>query len=537
MNRIFSYISVFLILMVFLFSPPKGFAQTPNAFSNVNADVPQNSHTWTQTVLIETTSALSCLIAGVDSLDPSQKCLGIDTKTKKIGYVEQEGGAIGGMTTLITALYTPPLHMSDYFQHIAGNFGIVKPVYAQTGIGFQGLSPLLPLWAAFRNIAYLLLVVVFLLIGFAIMLRIKIDPRTVMSLENQLPKIIVGILLITFSFAIAGFVIDMMYVSIYLIAGVLNSAAPAANINTSVAGIQGQNTFEFASGNMGGIASIANTPAAAIGGVVKSLFTGPIIQPVFAAIGAYAGWNWGTQTLQWMTTAIASAGGAIPGVGAIAGLTVGAGWMAIATGLGAFFANYILGLFVQALVFLILAAAILIALFKLWVTLLMAYVSFLLDVILAPFWIIGGLLPESTITFEAWLRDMIANLSVFPVTITMFLLGKIFMTAFQIAPGGVFVPPLIGDTGNVQLIADLIGLAIILMTPGVVQMMRDILKAPGFKYAAQAGKSLSDGITPVKRVGQGTINEFWGIHAPAGGASHGGTPGAIARILGLGGHS
>lgn len=485
--------SIFIFFVLFLASPVKGFAQAPTpSFSNVQSDVPHNTHTWTQTALIETTSALSCLIVGVDSIDPKQKCLGIDPKTRQIGYVEGQGGAIGGMTTLITMLYTPPMHTSDYFKHIAGNFGIVKPVYAQTtGIGFQGLSPLLPLWITFRNISYLIFVVVFLLIGIAIMLRVKVDQRTVMSIENQLPNIIVGILLITFSFAIAGFFIDLMYVAIYLVAGVLSNAAPGANINGAVVGIQGQNPFEFASGSLGGIGAIANNPASSVGNIVASLFDGPIIRTVFAAIGIYSGFFYGTQMAQWMAPAAAAVAGAIPGIGAGVGLGVGAAIMGVGVALAGIFANSVLGYFVQALVFLVIGLAILIALFRLWMTLLFAYIYFLLDVILAPFFILGGILPGSPVNLELWIRDMLANLSVFPVTIAMFLLGRIFMTTFQGtgATGGMFVPPLIGNPGNLELISSLVGLGIILMTPVVVTMMRELVKAPTFKYAGEAIRS------------------------------------------------
>ena len=89
----------------------------------------------------------------------------------------------------------------------------------ETGTGFDGLKPLLPLWTVFRNIVYILFVLVFVIIGVAIMLRLKIDPRTVMTIQNQIPKLIIGILLVTFSFSIAGFLIDIMYTSIYLIGG------------------------------------------------------------------------------------------------------------------------------------------------------------------------------------------------------------------------------------------------------------------------------------------------------------------------------
>src|SRR3989338_9194661 len=221
-------------------SASSGQANYPVA--NTNPDVPNNLHNWTQNVMIEVMSALTCQLAGVDPINPQQGCLGIDSKSGKIGFLpsavsgQANGGAIGFMGNMIATLYTPPLHTSDYFQNLAQNFGISKKTYAQnTGAGFQGLTPLIGVWSAFRNIVYLFLVIVFVVIGLAIMLRVKIDPRTVMTIQNQIPKIIIGILAVTFSFAIAGFLIDLMWVFIYLIFGIFSGMSP--EIARSVAGL------------------------------------------------------------------------------------------------------------------------------------------------------------------------------------------------------------------------------------------------------------------------------------------------------------
>src|SRR3990167_10044976 len=183
--------------------------------ANTNPDVPNNLHNWTQNVMIEVMSALTCQLAGVDPVNPKQSCLGADQATGKIGFLPspQEGGAIGFMGNMITMLYTPPLHTIDYIQNLAQNFGITKPAFARLadyedtpgtpadtgptvdfGTGFYAISPLMNIWTAFRNIAYMLFVLVFVIIGVAIMLRIRIDPRTVMTIQNQIPKLIIGIL-------------------------------------------------------------------------------------------------------------------------------------------------------------------------------------------------------------------------------------------------------------------------------------------------------------------------------------------------------
>lgn len=420
-------------------TPATNSAGTNNSYtaSNTNPDVPKNLHTWTQNVMIETMAAVVCQLAGVDPINPSGKCLGIDQKTGKIGFVENGGGAIGVMGGMISMLYTPPIHTSDYIKDLAGNFGIVKSAKAQSnnprcdqatrGFGFCAISPLLPIWSAFRNTVYLLFVVVFIVIGFAIMLRIKIDPRTVMTIQNQIPKIIVGLLLVTFSFAIAGFLIDVMYLSIYLIGTTLALADPKiapliSQLATSNQPFEAANHVGGAGGGVGGILDIAFWSSFDVGKLVSTLLShliGGILGKIFGGILGIIG-------------------------------------------------------------FLIILIAIIFALFRLWFALISAYIFVLLDIVMAPFWIFAGLIPGSPVGAGLWLRDILSNLSPFPVVITMFVMAKVFMDLFQSASGkGTFSPPLVGGL-NSDVFANLIGLGFILLTPNVVNMTKAALKAPKF---------------------------------------------------------
>lgn len=474
--RIFFFFLLFTIyFLIFTIGPVS--AQT------TNPDVPNNLHTWTQNVMIEVMAAATCQLAGVDPINPSQKCLGIDPKTNSIGFVPstgsgQAGGAIGLMGNLIALTYTPPLHTGDYFSYLAQNFGIAKPAYAQ-GTGFEGLKPLMNLWIAFRNIVYLAFVLVFVVVGVAIMLRVKIDPRTVMTIENQIPKIIVGLLLVTFSFAIAGFLIDLMYISIYVIFNILNNSQIASNttiakINQTQGWFQGQNPFGVLN-DLVGFRELVTDSAGGVKDIVQNLF----------AVGASGD----------------------PGKGPAQGITIPliSGIINIATGILDFVRNALealLGWIAGTLAFLVIAIAILWALFRLWFELIKAYIFILLDVVLAPFFIVFGLFPGSPIGFGAWLRDIIANLSAFPVTIAMFLLGRIFMDAFGTSTGtSPFVAPLIGNPGDQKAIGALIGLGVILMTPQVVEMMKAVLKAPKLDVSAIGGAvGMGTGV-PTKAIG------------------------------------
>ena len=444
---------------------------------DTNPDVPSNLHNYTQTVMLEVASGLSCLIAGVDPVNPNGKCLGFDTKTGKIGYAENGGGAVGAMGNMIAMLYTPPAHTRDYVINLAQNFGISKTAQARwiidgcppdcstrsdtnfTGSGFQSLSPLIKIWEAFRNIVYLLFVLVFIVIGVAVMLRVKIDPRTVMTIQNQIPKIIIGLILVTFSYAIAGFLVDLMWVAIYLSYGVFQSimvSSPGLDVSSiNPVSIQGASPIG-AIGGLGGISSISYHAAGSVGGLIASLFDNTWGTVIAAVLGGIIG---------------AGAGLAIPLIGPVIGGFVGAS-------MGGVMGNNILGLFGGIIAFLIIAVALLWALFRVWFALLSAYIMILIDVVFAPFWILAGLFPGSKLSFNTWLRDIAANLAAFPTVYVMFLLGKTFIDTFAQNTLGRFAPPFIGNPGDMKTFGALIGLGIILTTPTAVKMMKTAFNAP-----------------------------------------------------------
>lgn len=70
-------------------------------------------------------------------------------------------------------------------------------------------SGLVKLWQNVRNAAFAFSALALVVIGFMIMFRTKLDPRTSITAMNSLPKIIFAMILIYFSFAISGFMLDM----------------------------------------------------------------------------------------------------------------------------------------------------------------------------------------------------------------------------------------------------------------------------------------------------------------------------------------
>ncbi len=83
---IFALVIAFLTVATVVPAHANGFATTQtnsssaNAalLSNVDTGVAQNQHTFVQALSIEFMSTLICQLAGIDILNPSQGCLGIN---------------------------------------------------------------------------------------------------------------------------------------------------------------------------------------------------------------------------------------------------------------------------------------------------------------------------------------------------------------------------------------------------------------------------------------------------------------------------
>ncbi|MBI4100665.1 hypothetical protein HY439_02890 [Candidatus Microgenomates bacterium] len=341
-------------------------------------------------------------------------------------------GAIGAVGTLISKLYVPPASTADYIAYLKQNVGLATPAYAQ-GTGFKGLSYLLPIWAAFRNAAYFVFILIFMVVGIMIMLRIKISPQAVVSIQTALPRLLITLVLITLSYAIAGLLIDLMYVIIYLILNLFKSV-PGINFD-GFDQFSGANVFGYWSSvsNLG-FESI-NKPAEGISKFVEEITGNLFILSGFLSTGARG----------------------------------------IATA--------------------VFAVAILWALFRLLFILIKAYVWVLVMIIFAPFQLLLGALPGgSSLGISGWVRGIFANLMVFPTTIAMFALASTLIQLTKAGQPGAtgWVAPLIGGNSP-AIVQALIALGIILLTPAVAQMMTDAIKPPPFPYGAAIGQALGAG--------------------------------------------
>lgn len=451
---------------------------------NTNADVPQNQHTYVQTMTIELLATGLCQLTGIDVFNPRQGCLGIDPTTKKIGYAKPQDGTpkLGGLLGMVTSstgtLYIPPASGIDYTRNIARNFGIVKPAVAQIHTpvqpepytGFTALQPVQYVWTAIRNLVYSFFVIVFVLIGMGIMLRVKVNAQTVMSIQNQIPKITIAIVMITLSYAIVGFMIDLMWVSTYF---VINTLSPAITVSgdSNAQTVQQMATMNLYNNPLNYFNDLFDVTQ----GDKTTNMMGEMSRDIGMTIGDVV------SKIIFSVIDVNAAGISCNGPLDIGNCATAAVYNIIRVLVG------VLGM-------LIIAIALLVAGVRTWFMLIKSYLYVILYTIVGPIYIFMGIMPGSSLGFTNWLRAITANLLVFPAVIGLYLLARFFAVSnspftaqndinTQYNP---FLPPLISNPSLLNNVGLLMAFGLVMLTPELITIIRDMLKAKPNPYVAPA---------------------------------------------------
>ncbi|KKS97852.1 hypothetical protein A2129_02350 [Candidatus Woesebacteria bacterium GWC1_42_13] len=272
-----------------------------------------------------------------------------------------------------------------YVKGVVRKFHLIPQAEAQEGFGFTGaLLPIQHMWRASRDVSYALFVLVALILAFMIMFRVKISPQVVITAQSALPKILIAVVLVTFSYAIAGFIIDLMYVVIGLISVLATNFFPV--------GLRPDSPAIFNMLTLGQPWSL-NFQLGVVG-----LFIAYLLVFSIAAI----------LVMAFSVSLIGST---------IAALLVGILALSVAP----------LSMAIFFILFLIVFIILVWMFFKTLFMLFKAYAGVVLLTIFAPFQILIGVLVPS-LGFGRWVRSFVANLAVFVVVGMLFLLAFIFVS-------------------------------------------------------------------------------------------------------------
>ncbi len=193
-------------------------------------------------------------------------------------------GETGINSSVLSFFDTKPISGIRYVHEKINKFRLIPEAQAQ-GFGFTAASPVQRLWSAFRDLSFGLIVIIALIMAFMIMFRVKISPQIIITLQSSIPKIIGALIFITFSYAIAGFMIDLMYVIMGFLAAFLsNSAISTMNApdifnslnNGNILSLSLLYLFYFISGITSFLVGSAPNLYLAAGAFVLSIFLGVI---------------------------------------------------------------------------------------------------------------------------------------------------------------------------------------------------------------------------------------------------------------------
>ncbi|MCL5784432.1 MAG: hypothetical protein M1142_03705 [Patescibacteria group bacterium] len=411
-----------------------------------------------------------CMLAGTS---PYNDCL-VYQKDSKTGasiptlFAQVPSmGALGAVTGLTLALYTPPTSSIDYLASIGENMGIgPKSAYAQsvTGSGEGIIKPVLKLWQAARNIAYLAFILIFVVIGLMVMFRQKINPQTVISIQTALPGLVVGLVLVTFSYFIAALLVDTSFIGMRLItevfinSGVGNAFGNADNLRRLA---DNSNIFQLFSSSAGVVWSNNANVGNSISSLTQSIWA-PLAEIIPAIIGAIIGFF----TMGGLGILLGGIGGGVVG-GADKDLVP----------------NMISGI-----LSLILIIALFIQMFRLLFGLIGTYIQILIATISGPLIILISSIPGRTGGLGNWIKSLLANALVFPAVFAMFLFAGVILGGTTNSDWKVS-PPLFGNM-QIDLLRALLAYGILLATPIIPDTIRKAfnVKGPeGFDKAALGG--------------------------------------------------
>jgi len=353
----------------------------------------------------------------------------------------------------------------QYLADAASRLHIIPEARAQ-GYGFRNLQPIQSLWKATSNIAYFLMVLVFVAIAFMIMFRVKISPQTVITIQSALPRLILVLILIAFSYAIAGLVIDLSYVVVAAVGVCVKS------VGTDISYLD-------------------------LGRLIQEMIGGPSLLAICLSLLIAA---------------------TVPLVGGAA--IIGAGY---AMGAGAV-VGAIMGLVMLLLIFI----ALLVAVIRIVWLQVKTFINLLLLIIAGPLILLLGAFPGFG-GIGSWLKNLLANAAVYPTIIIMLFLSHYFFWAtvpLKLGPfssSGLDLFDLSNNTissdlislpgfwGSPALVGFLVSLVILFLVPSAGNLIRSLIEGKPFPFGAAIGETFG----PSRQVGKwgGLYGAEMGIQA------------------------
>ncbi|MFH0979399.1 MAG: hypothetical protein V1803_00400, partial [Candidatus Roizmanbacteria bacterium] len=382
-----------------------------------------------------------------------------------------EKSVFGFITKLIVLPYANPPASGIYWAYSGlQSVGFIPKTYAAEGIGFAAIKPFSNLWKIFRDLSYMLLVLVLIGIGFMVMFRMKMNPQTVISVENALPRIVIALILITFSFAIAGFLIDLVYIIIGLTVSIF--------INDPKQSTQFKNEYMLSSGLDLFRDIRARFGSQSIGMALGSAFTQIVPVSAYLALRTVGGVIFIFLT-RWLLVFLSDHFGLILGIAGLEIATVSLGKVLSSIFTVSGFGLLLVILFLIGFIYvipwivsLLIGFSILFLFLRIFFILFSSYLKLIINIIIAPLLLLFEAVPGKS-ALKYWFMNLVSNLIVYPIMIFVFLLSYIIIFNTGQSDMTARLPYLYGiDSNSFRL---MIGLGLIFLIPDFVKTAKEIL--------------------------------------------------------------
>lgn len=418
-----------------------------------------------------------------------------------LSQTDLTGGLLGGLSSFVGVLYdNPPLSTSEYIASLGTDLTFAKEAKAQvTGSGAAALNPVISLWKVSRNISYIIMVIIFLIIGFMVMFRQKINPQTVITVQAALPGLVIGLIMITFSYFAASLLTDTAYIGTNLVGYYFSYAKDTNQPILNIAEIiKDQNIITIISSLTGSF----NRADVASG---ISLLFGPSglqggSRDLVNVATTFISYKFGSEVGSAFTGPISAGLTAIPGVGSALGPASKVIGDLATGGLGVLWGSTDTSGFFSALVYGAVVLMLLYTMYKLLMRLINNYISLLFLTITAPFQFLFASLPGRQGIGTNWIQNVLANALAFPAVLAAFHFAAFILGTDGSSVFGLNKPinltseltlPLLGGFSN-QFLRFLIGFAAIMSTPAIPDIVAQAVGKIG-KAGAMIGQEVSGG--------------------------------------------
>lgn len=455
-------------LSSFLFSS-NAFAQTPsqgtvksekNIVQNQNPPsssllsppssyIPSQSPHTASMAIYNFSHAMSCILIGQSPIAPCLEYRMVKDATgavRSVPYLSQvntSNGVLGMSLSMIgEVIGNPPIHSSLFLANLGEQIGI-KSAHAQvSGSGSGVLAPIFKLWEVSRNISYLAMILIFIIVGLMVMFRQKLNPQTVVSIQMALPGLVIGLVMITFSYFLASLISDFAF------------------IGTNLVGYY----FSLAQGGTGPLQPPLINPSGKEENILNifSKYTGILNQETISRALSASVWNNINDEIGRLLTTLSAAfvyqitnqatsiASSIPKIGDFIKQTLSgaAALKALSdpSGMTGFALSWIAGIIL------------IYSMFKLLFKLIMNLLNIIFLTISAPFQFLAASLPGKQEIATKWFFNMLCNILVFPAIV-----GVFYFVAFILGvndptlplPRGGIAPVSLGNTSTFPLLGGL----------------------------------------------------------------------------------